>query len=622
MNASRTTLVVITLVCLAGTKTAQAQVDLVADSLGYNPDTQLATLGYTVSSPANVGAYNIEFYLDADGDGAFNAANDTEVGADAAGNAAPGVHTLARDYSANPPAPGQYIFAVMDRAGSVVETNEGNNNASHRRTGVPEYLNMQGRLTDASGFPVADDTYQLTFRLYDAASGGALLWTEVNSVVTTEGVFSAELGHNTMLDPIFNMPYWVSVQVESDAEMPRLPLNSVPYALRAKDAESVEGSPLSDLVRKDEADSVSTVMIQAAAVTNAKLAASSVGTTQLQDACVTNVKLADSAVATAKLADNAVASAKLAADSVSTAKLQNSAVTTAKLANAAVTTAQLGSIAGYSLNTSYNGTLLTLINSYPSVLSTLVCRASFNNGTAINGYADDLGIGVLGGTWTGVGVKGWCDNTTSAAGDAVFGYSKGGKGVHAKSDTGIGVYSETASSDLFIGYSSSASNTRFRVTNAGNVQADGTYTSPAADFAEMMPVEGALTDYEPGDVLMIGDQAGRVARSNEPNSTRLIGVYSTVPAFLGGAAMDPGSQADHRVPVAVVGIVPVKVSGENGPIRVGDLLTSASLPGRAMKADMIKIGGVRIHRPGAILGKALEPFDGKSGTIKVFVMSR
>jgi hypothetical protein len=57
--------------------------------------------------------------------------------------------------------------------------------------------------------------------------------------------------------------------------------------------------------------------------------------------------------------------------------------------------------------------------------------------------------------------------------------------------------------------------------------------------------------------------------------------------------------------------VPIKVTLENGPIRIGDLLTSASKPGYAMKAD----------RPGPTLGIALEGFDGKSreGKILCFV---
>ena len=73
------------------------------------------------------------------------------------------------------------------------------------------------------------------------------------------------------------------------------------------------------------------------------------------------------------------------------------------------------------------------------------------------------------------------------------------------------------------------------------------------------------------------------------------------------------------VPVALVGIVPCKVSAENGPIQSGDLLTTSSLPGHAMKAMPILINGVEIYIPGTIIGKAMESLDSGTGVINVLV---
>ena len=63
----------------------------------------------------------------------------------------------------------------------------------------------------------------------------------------------------------------------------------------------------------------------------------------------------------------------------------------------------------------------------------------------------------------------------------------------------------------------------------------------------------------------------------------------------------------------MVGIVPCKVSTENGDIGVGDLLVAANTPGYAMK------GTDRSRMIGAVVGKALEPINGGKGTINVLV---
>jgi hypothetical protein len=145
---------------------------------------------------------------------------------------------------------------------------------------------------------------------------------------------------------------------------------------------------------------------------------------------------------------------------------------------------------------------------------------------------------------------------------------------------------------------------QFRVASNGAVYNDtGLYTSPA-DFAEMLP---AVEGLQPGDVLIIGPD-GKLARSTEAYQASVAGVYSTEPGFVGGQSVD-GAVAG-TIPLAVVGVVPVKVSAENGSIHPGDLLVASSTPGHAMKASP--------NPPqGTVLGKALEPLDEGTGTIKM-----
>jgi hypothetical protein len=77
------------------------------------------------------------------------------------------------------------------------------------------------------------------------------------------------------------------------------------------------------------------------------------------------------------------------------------------------------------------------------------------------------------------------------------------------------------------------------------------------------------------------------------------------------AASDPASKGE--VPMAMVGRVPTKVSAENGPIHVGDLLVTSSTMGYAMK------GTDRSRMLGAVIGKALGSLDSGTGVIEVLV---
>lgn len=103
---------------------------------------------------------------------------------------------------------------------------------------VPAVLTEQGRLFDSAGAPLST-TVTLTFSVYAAPSGGAPLWTEVQTVTLDSGYFSAALGSSTPFPATLwdGSPRWVGIQVGSDPEMtPRQAAASVPYAITAKDA--------------------------------------------------------------------------------------------------------------------------------------------------------------------------------------------------------------------------------------------------------------------------------------------------------------------------------------------------------------------------------------------------
>lgn len=152
-------------------------------------------------------------------------------------------------------------------------------------------------------------------------------------------------------------------------------------------------------------------------------------------------------------------------------------------------------------------------------------------------------------------------------------------------------------------------------TQLCHIDSNGTFNA-GSDFAEALAVQDK-SGYEPGDVIVLGADLSVVEKSNRPYDIHVVGVYSTRPAVLGEDAVG-GTRLD-KIPVAIVGIVPTKVTAENGAIQRGDLLTTSSIPGYAMKAKPLLFNGVEIYPPGTILGKALGSLESGTGMIPVLI---
>ena len=105
-----------------------------------------------------------------------------------------------------------------------------------------------------------------------------------------------------------------------------------------------------------------------------------------------------------------------------------------------------------------------------------------------------------------------------------------------------------------------------------------------------------------------GNLAASVEKATNENSARVLGVISTKPGVLLGGMTGLDLESDFR-PVALAGRIPVKVNGEGGAIQTSDKITVSSVPGVGKKAS----GGDRY------VGIALEPFNGTSGQILMFV---
>jgi hypothetical protein len=150
---------------------------------------------------------------------------------------------------------------------------------------------------------------------------------------------------------------------------------------------------------------------------------------------------------------------------------------------------------------------------------------------------------------------------------------------------------------------------------------DGTVQSTAwngttfgGDYAESVDVTGTRGSYEPGDVLVL-DRAhpGQFLKSDKPFSRLVAGVYSTRPGLTGHRHSMDGTASNIEVPMAMMGIVPTKVSAENGPIEIGDLLVSSSTEGYAMNA------GNGVIPTGTVIGKSMGALKSGRGTIEVLI---
>ena len=114
---------------------------------------------------------------------------------------------------------------------------------------VPPLVNFNGVLTSA-GKPVTG-TVGVTFYLYQDQQGGAPLWLETQNVQADKtGHYSVALGSASsqgLPASVFasGEARWLGVEVQGQAEQPRVLLMSVPYALKALDAETIGGKPAS-----------------------------------------------------------------------------------------------------------------------------------------------------------------------------------------------------------------------------------------------------------------------------------------------------------------------------------------------------------------------------------------
>lgn len=194
------------------------------------------------------------------------------------------------------------------------------------------------------------------------------------------------------------------------------------------------------------------------------------------------------------------------------------------------------------------------------------------------------------------------------SGDGIACFANGGRVVSGGSVS----FSETdwVRSYAILSYGKTVvdSSAVFRVEASGDVHSDGAFygsgfNTGSSDVAEWVPVTDAV---EAGVVLELDpNRSGSYRLSQESCSALVAGVVSSEPGIVLGAT----EHTEGKALLVLIGIVPVKVTNEGGPIQPGDLLVTSSTPGHAM----------RWAGPEpclcSLVGKALEPMDEEKGVI-------
>lgn len=534
---------------------------------------------------------------------------------------------------------------------------------------IPRTLSYQAVLTDNGGAPKPDGAYTITFRLYPSAGGGAVLWTETQTLQVKRGLFSAVLGSVTPIGPAlaFDRPYWLSLQVAPDIETAtRLPLASVGYSFSAI---------IADTARYSKGTVAAAPLALSAAVSNPNYVLSSTATGTgggiigLGD---NGFGVVGQALGTSGI-NYGVAGNSKSPDGVAVSGW-NLATTGFALGVRGLTNSPSGwgvygvggvsgdGVVGVSQGTtgvnvgvagnssSPDGFAVSGLNLATTGEAVGVIGATYSpTGSGVKGIGGANGIGVV-----GLGFMGVRGGSTSPTGFGVWGEASRGVVGKSFSVAGTGVYGEAGfntSGDCrgmygvaynALGHGMVGEN--FATTGSGRgvwgishspqgVGVFGNNTDPngwaayfdgktatrslhiigGADLAEPFDTE-ADEFVQPGSLMVIDPlNPGKLTLSELPYDSRVAGIVSGAGGVKPGITLQQDGLLNGKSLVAIAGRVYCLADAETGPIQAGDLLTTSSTPGHAMKAADKE----RSH--GAIIGKAMSSLEQGTGLVLVLV---
>ena len=384
---------------------------------------------------------------------------------------------------------------------------------------VPPVVKFGGVLTDASGKPVTG-TVGVTFALYKDQEGGAPLWMETQNVQPDKtGHYSVMLGATSshgLAGDLFvsGEPRWLGVQLQGQAEQARTVLMSVPYALKAADAETIGGLPPSAFLKasapgSSAANNSSQAVAGITGTGTANhitkwLSPTKLGNSNIFDGSTGSVGIATTAPTatldvngTARVRGNATVNGSLGAGPITASS--SSSGGTGVFANAGSSTASNGVIA-------YGA---TGVAGYTTVAGSIALYGNAGNSTGSNGVVGYGATGVAGnstitgsyGTYGNGSTGVWGNSTGTGANVGVLGTGgTGGTGVYGVGDTwGVlgqsnsasgsgGGFGNSSTGDALFTYNQSGGWAAFF---DGDVDVDGNLSKAGGSFKIDHPLDPA-----------------------------------------------------------------------------------------------------------------------------------
>ncbi|HMF97094.1 MAG TPA: hypothetical protein VKE96_22505 [Vicinamibacterales bacterium] len=432
---------------------------------------------------------------------------------------------------------------------------------------VPRVMWFSGSFHPADGLPIAP-VETITLAVYREEEGGIPLWEESQNVaVSSDGRFNVLLGAASTEGLPLELfttgePRWLGVRFNraGEQEQRRVLLASVPYALKAADAETLGGKPASAYL-----------LAAAPGAPDAPVSGSSKATT------------------TAVGGHGATTQA-----TVGSVGFVGKFTDATSLGNSAMF--QSGNSIGVGTTTPVDA-LHVAFTDPAGAITGLAVQNRANSATAYSGMLFYDQFGALG-QFQGFNnvTHEYRINNIAAGGSINFMIGSSSKFLVTNTgNIGIGV--------------TPAATEKLRV--AGNVTVDGNIGAKYQDVAEWVETAAPL---DPGTVVIVDPtEPNRVLAAPKAYDTRVAGAVSRQPGLV------LGEQGDDKAMVAQSGRVRVKADASYGAIRIGDLLVTSPTPGYAMRSRPKRVDGAWMHRPGTLLGKALEALPDGKGEILVLL---
>ncbi len=494
---------------------------------------------------------------------------------------------------------------------------------------APTVFRLAGNLQTQSGEP-RTGVVVLVASLYSEQTDVSPLWSEAHTVtLESTGRYSILVG--STLEGGVPAEYflrgtgrWLGLSVQGETEQPRMMLVTVPYALKAVEADMLSGKTAADFVLANGSQgalgsrpvsNVTTAINRVAKFTDA---IGGVG-----DSTISEVGGAVSfSNMTLGVDGTYVGNYRSVGFSGNTNGKTRIFGTTDDSDNL-----YLAAGTGRGINFWVNGgtgnvmslspagllTVQSLTNNGASTLNAVTMTSLTNTGSSTLGNMTLGQDGTYLGNYRTLGFGGNTNGRTR-----IFGTSDDSDNLYLAAGTNRGINFWVNGSSANVMVLSSSGNVGIGTASptakldvAGNINVSGNINAKYQDVAEWVETSKPL---EAGTVVVVDQTAlNRVVASTRAYDTGVAGAVSAQPGLILGEA------GDDKAMVAQSGRVRIKVDATYGAVKVGDLLVTSPTPGYAMRSRPMLVGGVPVHRAGTILGKALEALPNGRGEILVLL---